>query len=96
MTNTETALREVTIALAAVEEAMGSSTDSITANQLKMARQALQKMQHSLTVGVPIDGYSDWLGQMVADQWDPAAKLTEAVLRADRVYSNSIRNSTPR
>jgi CHAD domain-containing protein len=94
--NAEIALREISTALAAVEHAIGSSNDPITAKQLEMARDALGKMHDSLAAGEAIDGYSQWLSQMVADQWDPKATLTETVLRADRAYAEAIARATPR
>ena len=95
MTKAEIAQGKIATALAAVEAAIGSAPDPITANQLEMARQALRKMLDSLTTGRPIDGYPGWLGQMVADQWDPMADLTESVLRADQAYSKAIAHGMP-
>jgi CHAD domain-containing protein len=95
MMNAESALREIATARAAVEAAISSSNDPITANQLEMAREALGRMRDSLVAGVSINGYSQWLSQMVADQWDPKANLTEAVLRADRAYAEATAHATP-
>jgi hypothetical protein len=90
---TEAAIQQVKTALAAVDEASLWPTDEVTRKQLALAQAALTTMVDSLATVIPAAKDTSWLGQMVADQWDPKSSLTELVLRAAQAFAKAVSDS---
>ena len=83
-------VRQIEAARIAVDQGARAQNDEVLANQLALARNALEEMLDSLADGGPPGTDKSWLGQMVADQWDPQWPLTEIVLRAAQAYSTAL------
>lgn len=80
------ATRYVLAAIEAVEETqVEASSDPVLANQLESALARLREMLAEVDGG-RVQPDSAWLGQMVADQWDPSWPVTDRVLLATQAF----------